>query len=131
VVADALRAAGERVEIMEDHFANDVDDTVWVPEVGKRGWIILSKDKALRHNSLEQIALLKSNTHSFILTSADQAGPQMANAFVTALPDMMRLIQKFPPPFVGTVTPTGRVNVFVTHAQLLAAIADRKTPKSK
>src|SRR5262245_50182074 len=123
IVADALRNAGQRVELMEDHFDADVEDTIWVPAVGARGWIILTKDRALRHNSLEQIALLKSNTHSFILTSADQSGPQMAGAFVAALPDMLRLIQKFPPPFVGTVTSTGRVTVFLTHAQLLAAIA--------
>ena len=116
---------------MEDHFNTDVADTVWVPAVGARGWIILTKDKALRHNSLEQIALLRSNTHSFILTSADQSGPQMAIAFVAALSDIRRLVHKFPPPFVGTITPTGVVSVFFTHAQLLAAIADRKSPDSK
>jgi hypothetical protein len=126
VVAEALRAQGERVEIMEDHFDKDADDTIWVPEVGRRGWVILTKDRALRHNSLEQIALLKSNTHSFILTSADQTAAQMANAFVTALNDMKKMIGKFPPPFVATVTPSGSVRVFFTHDQLLAAIAKRK-----
>lgn len=131
MVAAALRAAGERVEIMEDHFDSDAEDAVWVPAVGARGWVILSKDKALRHNSLEQIALLKSNTHSFILTSADQTGQQMAAAFVAALPDMKRLIAKFPPPFVGTVSPKGAVSVFFTHAQLLAAIAERQPPEKK
>jgi predicted nuclease of predicted toxin-antitoxin system len=126
VVAEALRAAGEQVELQEDHFDKKADDTQWVPEVGRRGWIILTKDRALRHNSLELIALLKSNTHSFILTSADQTGEQMAKAFVAALPDMKNMIGKFPSPFVGTVTPLGKVHVFFTHDQLLAAIGDRR-----
>src|SRR5438876_10674898 len=91
VVAEALRAEGVRVEIMEDHFDKNADDTMWVPEVGRRRWIILTKDRALRHNSLEQIALLKSGTHSFILTSADQTGAQMAHAFVAALTDMKKM----------------------------------------
>jgi len=111
---------------MEDHFETEAADTEWVPEVGSRGWIILTKDRALRHNSLEQVALLKSNTHSFILTSADQTAAQMAHAFVTALKDMRRMIEKFPAPFVGTVTPSGNVTVFLTHDQLIAAISDRK-----
>ncbi len=111
---------------MEDHFEKDTEDTVWVPEVGKRRWIILTKDKALRNNSLELVALLKSDTHSFILTSADQTGPQMAQAFVTALPQIDALVGKFQPPFVGTVSPAGAVNVFFTHDQLIAAIVSRK-----
>jgi len=126
VVAEALRAEGVRVEIMEDHFDKNADDTMWVPEVGRRGWIILTKDRALRHNSLEQIALLKSGTHSFILTSADQTGAQMAHAFVAALTDMKKMIAKFKPPFVATVTLSGSVSVFYTHDQLIAAIAERK-----
>jgi hypothetical protein len=51
----------------------------------------------------------------------------MATAFVTALPDMKRMIEKFPAPFVGTVTPMGAVHVFYTHSQLIAAIASRTT----
>jgi len=111
---------------MDDHFAADTEDTQWVLEVGKRGWIILSKDRHLRSNPLEQIALLKSNTHSFLLTTADLSGPDMAKAFITALPDMLRMIEKFPPPFVATVTPSGVVNVFFTHDQLIKVIADRR-----
>lgn len=126
MVATALRAAGEKVELKEDHFDDDAEDRVWVPAVGQRGWIILTKDRALRHNSLELVALLKSNTHAFILTSAEQTGPQMAQAFVAALPDMKKMVAKFPAPFVATITPLGNVHVFFTHDQLIAAISDRK-----
>ena len=86
-----------------------------------------SKDRHLRSNPLEQIALLKANTHSFLLTSAGLSGPHTAKAFVTALPTMLRMIGKFPAPFVGTVTPAGAVNVFFTHDQLLKAVGDRLT----
>jgi hypothetical protein len=124
-VAEALRAAGENVELLEDHFDKKTDDTVWVPEIGKRGWIILTKDRAIRNNSLELVALLKSNTHSFILTSADQSGPQMASAFVAALPHIKKMVAKFPAPFVATITPAGAVSVFYTHDQLIAAITSK------
>ena len=55
----------------------------------------------------------------------------MAKAFVTALPTMVRMIAKFPAPFVATVTPAGAVNVFYTHDQLLKTIADRKPRHQK
>src|SRR5262245_33850140 len=68
-VPNALRAVGEKVELKTDHFDQDAPDTEWVPKVGARGWIILSADKELKHNLIEIVALLKSGTHSFILTS--------------------------------------------------------------
>jgi hypothetical protein len=60
VVADALRAQGASIEIKTDHFEPDTPDVDWLPVVGSRGWVILSKDKHLRHNLLELVRLLKS-----------------------------------------------------------------------
>ena len=61
----ALRALGLQVERKTDHFDQDTLDSIWLEEVGKKGWIILSKDKNLKHNHREIVALLKANTHSF------------------------------------------------------------------
>jgi hypothetical protein len=59
-VADALRNAGAKVEIHEDHFSPDSPDTEWLPEVSQRGWLILTKDDAIGRNILEQIAIASS-----------------------------------------------------------------------
>lgn len=123
IVRSALVALGARVELKEDHFFDDEDDTVWVPSVGQRGWIILTRDSRLRHNHLELIALMKAGTHSFILTSAEQTGPDMARAVTVAHPTMLALIAKFRPPFVGTITASGAVNVHFTHDQLIELIS--------
>jgi hypothetical protein len=124
IVPGALREAGLLVEIKEDHFAPDTADTVWVPDVGARGWIILSKDSSMRHNHIELVALLRSNTHSFILTAASQTGKEMASALVFAIPQMQRIVDKFSPPCVSAVTPSGSVNVYLPHNKLLSQIAD-------
>jgi predicted nuclease of predicted toxin-antitoxin system len=73
-VADALRAIGEEVALKTDHFEQDAEDRIWLTEVGARGWVILSADKNFRHNHIEIVALLKSNTHSFLLTSGNFSG---------------------------------------------------------
>jgi hypothetical protein len=104
---------------MTDHFDQDTPDEVWIPNVGKRGWVIFSKDKAIRRNNIEIVQLLRSGTHSFILTSGNHTGPQMAEAFTTALPEIKNMIGKFRPPFVATVSPFGAVKVYMTYDQLI------------
>jgi hypothetical protein len=47
-VGIALQQAGLRVEFHADHFADDADDATWISVVGQRGWIVLTKDKAIR-----------------------------------------------------------------------------------
>ena len=48
IVAQALREISETVEIHDDHFAPDAKDEAWLAEVGKRGWIVLTKDDRIR-----------------------------------------------------------------------------------
>jgi hypothetical protein len=56
-VAEALRAAGCTVEIHDRHFAQDAKDAEWLPEVGRRGWVVLTKDRHIRTRQSELIKL--------------------------------------------------------------------------
>lgn len=47
-IAEALRRAGSEVEIHDRHFPQDAKDTEWLPEVGRRGWVVLTKDARSR-----------------------------------------------------------------------------------
>ena len=47
VIVGALRDAGHQAEAGDDHFETNAEDAVWLPEIGKRGWILLTKDKAI------------------------------------------------------------------------------------
>ena len=71
VVADALRQAGVEVRIHTDHFAENELDEVWLREVGRHGWIVLTKDKNIRHRVLELSALITARVSAFILTSGN------------------------------------------------------------
>ena len=74
VVPLALREVGINVEIHADHFADDAPDELWLAECGSRDWVVLAKDKQIRYNELERIALLKAGVASFILISGNLAG---------------------------------------------------------
>jgi hypothetical protein len=110
IVAQALREVGETVEIHDDHFAPDAKDEIWLVEVGKRGWIVLTKDDRIRYRATERTALMSAKVKAFVLISSQLQGPEMAAAFVKALPRIKRLIAKHAPPFIGRVSRNGNVS---------------------
>lgn len=67
-VAQALRDAGAKVEIHDDHFPQTTSDVDWLTEVGKRGWVVLSKDERIRRNRIERGALVAARVRAFFLT---------------------------------------------------------------
>jgi predicted nuclease of predicted toxin-antitoxin system len=110
-VAHALRAAGATVEIHNDHFPQDAKDVVWLPEVGKRGWVVLTKDDRIRYRPAEFAAVIDAQVALFALASGNLNGEEMAQAFVTALPRMLRFLAKHHPPFIAKVTRSGEVSI--------------------
>ncbi|MDB4979716.1 MAG: hypothetical protein JWM82_468 [Myxococcales bacterium] len=116
-MADALRAAGEAVEIHDDHFAADAADQTWLAEVGTKGWVVLSKDDRIRRNPVEREALLAAGIAAFFLGRSDLRGIQMAAALVGALPAMKRALRRFPVPFIAGVSIAGDIHVFESDGQ--------------
>ena len=41
-IAVPLREAGIRVELHDDHFAQDAQDDPWLPVVGRKGWYVIT-----------------------------------------------------------------------------------------
>ncbi|MGH8100750.1 MAG: hypothetical protein ACREIW_05595 [Chthoniobacterales bacterium] len=119
VVAEALRAAGEVVELHPDHFPQESPDPIWLPEVGRRGWIVLTKDRSIKSNQIEIASLMQANTFCFNLVSASLTGSEMAIAFVSALPDMKQLILRKPRPLVANISTNGRVSILLQHDDLM------------
>jgi len=111
IVASALRAEGIRVEVLSDHFPQYTPDEKWLPIVGERGWIVLTKDQRIRHREVERQALLRGGVGAFVLTAGEISGSQIASAFVAAYPRMRRICRDVPRPFVATISVRGEVRV--------------------
>jgi hypothetical protein len=122
VVAEALIAQGIRVERHDDHFPQDQTDAEWLPEVGRRGWIVLTRDKNFDKNQIELRALFNSGTASFVLTGKEMTGQQMADAYVAAMPTIVRFLEKFRRPFVARITRAGIVKVFLTSSGIIGKL---------
>ena len=62
-----LRAAGVRLERHDDHFGPDTPDEEWIGEIGRRGWIAVSRDARIRYSPLALSVLMESGTQLFVL----------------------------------------------------------------
>ena len=103
-MGEALVRAGAKVELHKNHFRDDAPDVEWLREVGRRGWVVLTKDDAIRRSPLELKALIAGNVRAFILTSANMTGEEMANVLVGHLGRIERLARSRRAPFVALVT---------------------------
>jgi predicted nuclease of predicted toxin-antitoxin system len=107
-----LAAEGLAVEIHDDHFQRDEEDQVWLKAAGERRWVVLTKDQRLRYRPLEIAALRSSQARVFVLTSGNLRGIEIAEAFVSAIPAMCRMLHRYDGPFIARVSRSGKVSLW-------------------
>ena len=110
-IRSALVAAGLLVEIHDDHFKRDEQDSTWLSIVGQRRWVVLTKDQRLRYRPLEIAALRKSGARVFILSAGNLRGDDIAAVFVGALAAIFRILEGHEGPFVARVAKSGTVTM--------------------
>ena len=85
---------------------------MWLAEAGKRGWVVLTKDKHLRYRAVETNALMSAKVRAFVLTArGDLSGAEIGQIFVKALPRMRILCATDSRPFVAHVSRNGSVSI--------------------
>ena len=117
-VAQALRDAGATVEVHDDHFAKDTADEDWLPEVARRGWVVLTKDRRIAYRTLERMAVARAGARLFVLVNQNMSAASMSAALVAALPRMGRFVGSEDPPFIAKVFQDGRVEAWRTAEEL-------------
>lgn len=102
-VYTALTHAGLSVELHSTHFQRGTPDDQWLPEVGKRGWILLTQDKRIRHRKNEILALRQNDVRAFIVTAKNLRGEEIGALIVKALPKILRILNDTEPPLVAMI----------------------------
>jgi predicted nuclease of predicted toxin-antitoxin system len=122
IITDALRQAGADVRVHDDYFSPNARDEEWLSEVGRRQWVVLTKDTRIRYREIERMALMNAGVRAFVLTAKNLQGSEMANILVRALPAIQRFATRHPPPFIAKITRSGRVSMLLSHH-------DRRLPR--
>ena len=113
-VPTVLRNAGFVVEVMDDHFAPDTPDEVWLEQTGKRGWFVVTLDEKIRYRRGEQRAVRRFRVGLFLLVRwKGSTGVALAEALISAKKAMLRLAASERRPFIAKVYADGRVKLWL------------------
>jgi hypothetical protein len=97
-----LREAGLMVERHADHFLPATPDEVWLPEVGRRGWVVLTHDERIRYKHNELAAVMRHGV-ALLVVQGQAPYPQLAEWFVQTLPRIEAFVATHAPPYIAKV----------------------------
>lgn len=92
-IVDALKRYGVNAYHLGDIYPDDgaaVADVTWLEDAGQRGYLVLTLDSRVRHNSLEWETLLSNNTRVFTLTKRDPTEALKGLVVGRQLPNIIR-----------------------------------------
>lgn len=109
-LGEALTAANIAFIPHHQCFVHDCPDEEWLPAVGKKGWIVLTRDKNIRRKPNELRAFKESRVLAIVLTSGQASAADTADLVVRLYPKLMRKMQTAKPPAMFAVTLVGTIS---------------------
>jgi hypothetical protein len=110
-VPEALRAAGHHVHLQREVVPSGTHDIEWLPIVGRRKWVLITKDERIRRRTVEMQAYLGAGVRGFVMTAAgEMRGIDQGALIARALPAIVRLVRKRAAPFIANITASGRID---------------------
>jgi uncharacterized protein with PIN domain len=109
-IVEALRVTGLTVHSMADVYGEEraqrLRDEVWLRDAGRKDWIVLTKDDAIRRRPAERDALTDAAVKAFCLTTAQLRGAEQIERFVHNRHRILRQARK-PGPYIYGVYESG------------------------
>lgn len=97
-----LRSVGATVEHVGKAFPFGTEDHVWLSECGKRGWIILTRDKGIRRRRLEIDSIRDHGAAAFCLIATDTTAKETADIIIPLVQKFVNMSVSEPKPFLYT-----------------------------
>ncbi len=101
------------MHLHDDYFPQGAEDQEWLIDVGKRKWIVITKDQWIRRRQLERDALMNAKLKVFCFMSGNLAFPEMSAIIAKALPAVRRTADKTSPPFIAGIYKDASVRVLL------------------
>ncbi len=103
----------------DDRFAQDTLDSDWLVEAGRKRWVVLTKDKNVRRNELERIAIVNARVACFMLGRGDATAATMGRVFVEGLPVIRKALRRFHIPMAASLSLGGQLRVLLAGGEWL------------
>jgi len=95
--------------VLDDHFEPNASDEEWLRFIGQKGWIAITKDKRIRYRTPALEVIRKEKVKLFMYNKGNLTGQQMVEILVKAIPRIKTFIAKHEPPFIVTMTKSGKL----------------------
>lgn len=110
-VAIALRTAGYKVEHHDDWFVADAADEVWLRDVGRKGWIVLTLDDRIRYRPLEKLAVQQNLVKMLVpAASGNLQSQEVIALLIRWLPKALRQLAQTEPPIILRIRRDGSLH---------------------
>lgn len=107
---EALKAADIPHIAHRERFADDCPDEEWLTVAGREGWIVLTRDQAIRRKPNELKAFREAKLIMFALASGNASAENTARLVVELYPRILRKAHAVKPPAMFSVTLAGGIN---------------------
>lgn len=107
----ALRQAGIPFIAHREKFADDCPDEDWLDVAGREGWIVVTRDKAIRRKANELRAFRDASVIAFALASGNASAEDTARLIVGLYRKILGKARGCKPPAMFSVTLTGTISV--------------------
>lgn len=106
-LARGMRAFGEPVDHLQDHFREDAPDTEWLEYIGTEDFFLITRDDRIRRNPAELRALREFRVGAFFLGGKQRSRCELIQQLVNNWPRIKEFARTSKRPFVFRVRPTG------------------------
>ena len=105
----ALLRPPHPIEYHQAHFPQMSPDDVWLPEVGRRGWVVVAQDYNFHRRRHELDAIRRYQIGVFYLWGANSPTWDIARVFLRAFDAVETIEATVPKPFVYRILKDGRL----------------------
>jgi len=102
ILPSLLRENGLVVERHDDHFGPTTPDDQWLPEVGRRDWLVLTRDRRIRYKQNEQDAVMRAGVGLFVLVGCT-SHRELAENFIATMHRVQAFVKRYPRPFIAKI----------------------------
>ena len=106
-LARGMRAFGEPVEHLTEHFPEDAPDTEWLKYIGAGGFFLITRDDNIRRNPAELKAFKDNGVGAFFLGGKHQSRCELIQQVVRNWPRIKQFAREQRLPFAVRVRPRG------------------------
>jgi hypothetical protein len=106
-LSDGFKCFGEDTCHLLDYYDPGTKDEIWLEEIGKKGWILITKDRRIRRRPLEIEALKTNNVGAFFLSGKSMGKWESIKQLVQSWEKIQEIAKNNPRPFAFQINRSG------------------------